>query len=50
MKKLLFTLLIIIGLTQITQSQVTCEQMKLIVNVGSVADYVNLYHPGNYFI
>jgi|TARA_B110000305_G_scaffold217884_1_gene257587 hypothetical protein len=50
MKKLLFTLLIIIGLTQITQSQVTCEQMNLIVNVGSVPDYVNLYHPGNYLI
>jgi hypothetical protein len=35
LKKLSFTLLIIIGLTQITQSQVTCEQLNLIVNTSS---------------
>ena len=50
MKKFLFTLFIIAGLTQTTQGQVGCDDMNLIVNVGSIEDYVNIYHPGHYLI
>ena len=45
MKKSLFILIIAFGFTQITQAQVTCADMNLIVNVGSIPDYVNIYHP-----
>ena len=48
MKKFLFTLFIAAGLTQTTQGQVGCDDMNLIVNVGSIQDYVNIYHPGHY--
>ena len=48
MKKLLLTLFIVAGLTQTTQGQVGCDDMNLIVNVGSIQDYVNIYHPGHY--
>jgi len=48
MKKSLFILIIAFGFTQITQAQVTCADMNLIVNVGSIPDYVNIYHPGHY--
>ena len=48
MKKLLLTLFIVAGLTQTTQGQVGCDDMNLIVNVGSIEDYVNIYHPGHY--
>ena len=47
MKKFLFTLFIVAGLTQTTQAQVGCDDMNLIVNV-SYEDYVNIYHPGHY--
>ena len=50
MKKFLLTLFIIAGLTQTTQGQVGCDDMNLIVNVGSIEDYVNIYHPGHYLI
>ena len=48
MKKFLLTLFIVAGLTQTTQGQVGCDDMNLIVNVGSIEDYVNIYHPGHY--
>ena len=50
MKKFLLTLFIVAGLTQTTQGQVGCDDMNLIVNVGSIEDYVNIYHPGHYLI
>lgn len=48
MKNFLLTLFIAAGLTQTTQGQVGCDDMNLIVNVGSIEDYVNIYHPGHY--
>ena len=48
MKNFLLAITIALGLTQITQAQVACDMMNLIVNVGSVPDYVNIYHPGHY--
>ena len=48
MKKSLFILIIAFGFTQISQAQVPCEQMNLIVNVGSDTNMVNIYHPGHY--
>ena len=48
MKNILLTLLIFAGLAQTTQAQVGCDDMNLIVNVGSIQDYVNIYHPGHY--
>ena len=48
MKNILLTLLIFAGLAQTTQAQVGCDDMNLIVNVGSIEDYVNIYHPGHY--
>jgi hypothetical protein len=48
MKNILITLLVVTGLTQTTQAQVGCDDMNLIVNVGSIEDYVNIYHPGHY--
>ena len=48
MKNILITLLVVTGLTQTTKAQVGCDDMNLIVNVGSIEDYVNIYHPGHY--
>ena len=48
MKNILLTLLIFAGLAQTTQAQVGCDDMNLIVNVCSIQDYVNIYHPGHY--
>ncbi|MDC1327210.1 T9SS type A sorting domain-containing protein [Ulvibacter sp.] len=48
MKNILLTLLIFAGLAQTTQAQVGCDDMNLIVNVGSIQDYVDIYHPGHY--
>ena len=48
MKNILLTLLIFAGLAQTTQAHVGCDDMNLIVNVGSIQDYVNIYHPGHY--
>ncbi|ARV05994.1 hypothetical protein BTO04_04435 [Polaribacter sp. SA4-10] len=48
MKKILFALVILLGLTQTTQAQVSCDTMNLIVNVGSDTNMVNIYHPGGY--
>ena len=48
MKNILLTLLIFAGLAQTTQAQVGCDDMNLIVNVGSIQDYVNIDHPGHY--
>ena len=50
MKNILLTLLIIIGVTQTTvaQTEIPCEQKTWVVNVGSIPDYINIYHSGNY--
>ncbi len=48
MKIFLTLLAISLGLTQTTQSQVGCDVMNLIVNVGSDTNMVNIYHPGHY--
>lgn len=47
MKKFLFTLIVGLGLTQITQAQVSCGMMNLVVNVSDTG-LIKLYHPGNY--
>ena len=50
MKNILLTLLIIIGVTQTTvaQTEIPCKQKTWVVNVGSIPDYINIYHSGNY--
>jgi hypothetical protein len=46
-KKFLLSLFIALGATQLTQAQITCDMMSLIVNVSDT-DLVKLYHPGHY--
>ena len=47
MKKFLVSLVIALGATQLTQAQITCDMMNLIVNVSDTG-LVKLYHPGHY--
>ena len=48
MKKFLVYLVIALGATQLTQAQITCDMMNLVVNVGSDTNMVDIYHPGHY--
>ena len=50
MKNILLTLLIITGVTQTTlaQTDIPCEQKTWSVNVGSIPDFVDIYHSGHY--
>ena len=48
MKKILFTLAIVLGLSQISKAQTPC-QGGMAVNVGSVPNMVNIFHSGFYF-
>jgi len=51
MKKILFSLVIVLGLTQITKAQITClpcDQLGMIVNVGSDTTSLSIYHSGQY--
>ncbi|MGB1385081.1 MAG: Kazal-type serine protease inhibitor family protein [Flavobacteriales bacterium] len=43
----LFALVCSNGLAQVITA-VPCDQMSLVVNVGSNPDYINVYHPGGY--
>ena len=51
MKKILLTLAIAFGLTQITKAQITtclpCDQLDMSVNVSDT-NYLNIYHAGQY--
>ncbi len=51
MKKILLTLAIAFGLTQITKAQVVtclpCDQLSMTVNVSDT-NYLNIYHAGQY--
>ena len=51
MKKILLTLAIAFGLTQITKAQITtclpCDQLGMSVNVSDT-NYLNIYHAGQY--
>jgi hypothetical protein len=50
--KLLFLIIIFIGLTQVTEAQVTtclpCDQLGMSVNVGSDTNSLSIYHSGQY--
>jgi len=52
MKKILLTLAIAFGLTQITKAQITtclpCDQLSMSVNVGSDTTMLSIYHAGQY--
>ncbi|WP_338410427.1 T9SS type A sorting domain-containing protein [uncultured Flavobacterium sp.] len=48
MKKIILTLAIVLGLTQISKAQTPC-QGGMSVNVGSVPNYLNIHHSGFYF-
>ncbi len=48
MKKIIFTLAIVLGLSQISNAQTTCPG-GMAVNVGSVPNMVNIFHSGFYF-
>lgn len=48
MKKILFTLAFVLGLSQISKAQTPCEG-GMAVNVGSVPNMVNIFHSGFYF-
>jgi hypothetical protein len=52
MKKILLTLAIAFGITQITKSQtitcVPCDQISMVVNVGSDTTSLSIYHAGQY--
>ena len=52
MRHILLTLFIVAGLTQTTQAQtdIPCEQTGWSVNIGSIADFVKMYHAGHYLI
>ena len=54
MKKIIFTLLTIFSLTTTIQAEaqtdITCEQTGWSVNIGSIADFVKMYHAGHYLI
>ena len=51
MKKILLTLAIAFGLTQITKAQtitcIPCDQLSMTVNVSDT-NYLNIYHAGQY--
>ena len=51
MKKILLTLAIAFGLTQITKAQtitcLPCDQLSMTVNVSDT-NYLNIYHAGQY--
>ena len=50
--KPLFLIIIFIGLTQVTEAQVTtclpCDQLGMSVNVGSDTNSLSIYHSGQY--
>ena len=51
MNKIILTLAITFGLTQITKAQITClpcDQLTMSVNVGSDTNTLNIYHAGQY--
>ena len=52
MKKILLTLVIALGLAQITKGQVItcvpCDQLGMVMNVGSQATSISIYHSGQY--
>jgi len=51
MNKIILTLAIAFGLTQITKAQITClpcDQLSMSVNVGSDTNALNIYHAGQY--
>ena len=52
MKKILLTLVIVLGLSQITKGQVItcvpCDQLGMSVNVGSQETSISIYHSGQY--
>lgn len=48
MKKILFTLAIVLGLSQISKAQTPC-QGGMSVNIGSIPDMVKIHHSGFYF-
>ena len=51
MNKIILTLAIAFGLTQITKAQITClpcDQLSMSVNVGSDTNALNIYHSGQY--
>ena len=52
MKKILLTLVIALGLAQITKGQVIscvpCDQLGMVMNVGSQATAISIYHSGQY--
>ena len=54
MKKIIFTLLTIFSLMITIQAEaqtdITCEQTGWSVNIGSIADFVKMYHAGHYLI
>ena len=50
MNKIILTLAITFGLTQITKAQITCipcDQLSMTVNVSDT-NYLNIYHAGQY--
>ena len=50
MKNIFLTLFIIAVLIQTTKAQtdIPCEQKTWVVNVGSIEDYIDIYHSGHY--
>ena len=52
MKKILLTLAIAFGLIQITKAQVVtclpCDQISMVINVGSDTTSLSIYHAGQY--
>ena len=50
MKNIFLTLLIIAGVTQVTlsQTEIPCEEKSWVVNVGSIPDFIDIYHSGHY--
>ncbi len=52
MKKILLTLFFALGLTQITKAQVIsavpCDQLGMVMNVGSQETAISIYHSGQY--
>ena len=51
MIKILLSLVIALGLTQITKAQITClpcDQLGMSVNVGSDTNALSIYHSSQY--
>ncbi len=52
MKKILLILVIVLGLAQITKGQVVscvpCDQLGMVINVGSQETSISIYHSGQY--